>query len=334
MTPIEEFERHLQQLNSTAIGRRAFLGMVPVLLTACATAQHRQREGDNTGQETPITVNDEKKMAQEVMPQMQKDYPPLPNPELQNYIRGLGSRLVRANQLDGQPYRYQFTVVGVNQVNAFALPAGQIFVTAPLLAMSETEAELAGVVGHEVGHVKSRHTAERISKAKKAEGSSWLYGAGGGLLGGVMGFGLGKLLCKKGDTACLVKTTGLGAAAGVGGGLLVQKYYFMANSREDEMEADRVGFRTSLHTGYHKDHVGTFYTKLQEMEKAHKEKNIPLLSGLADALSTHPPSDERVQQMQQLAAQARNSGRAIVSSKEFDRARKIAKDWVRENQKS
>lgn len=333
-TPMEELEFYLKQLNSTSVGRRTFLAAFPLMMAACASApRHRQREGDNAGQATALTVDDERKMTQQVLPDMKKDYPPLDNPEMQNYVRGLGAKIVRANGLEGNPYNYNFTVVGVNQVNAFALPAGTVFVTAPLIAMADSEAELAGVVGHEVGHIKARHTAERMDKAKKEEGKSLWYGAGGGILGGALGFGLGRLLCKSGDSGCVAKATAAGAAAGVGGGLLIQKYFFMANSREDEMEADRIGFRTSVNGSYHKDHVGAFYAKLLRMEQDHKQKSTPLLAGLNDALSTHPPSKERVSQMNEMAAQTPVSAKAVVNTKEFDRMRKMAQDWVKAHSK-
>jgi beta-barrel assembly-enhancing protease len=328
---LDEFEEYLKILNSTSVGRRTFLAMTPLLLAACATGtRHREREGDNQGQATQLSVEDEKRMTQEVMAEMAKDYPPFPSSDVQLYVRGLGNRIVRTNGLEGKPYNYNFTAVGVNQVNAFALPAGTVFVTVPLIAMAETEAELAGVVGHEVGHVKARHTAERMDRAQKEKGSSWLFGAGGGILGGAVGFGLGRLLCPKEDKKCVAQATGLGAAAGVGGGLLIQKYRFMANSREDEMEADRVGFRTAVATNYHKDHVGDFYSKLLRMEQESKGKGTPLLAGLADALSTHPPSTERVTQMNQLAASTPVSRGAVTSTKEFDRVKRICQEWVRQ----
>ncbi|RZA08320.1 MAG: hypothetical protein EOP11_05140 [Proteobacteria bacterium] len=331
-SPLEELEVHLKKLNATTMGRRAFLAAAPLMLAACATAQHRQREGDNSGQEVPLTVADERKMTREAMVEMSKDYPPLQNADVQLYLKGLGKRLVAMNALEGHPYNYSFTAVGVNQINAFALPAGTVFVTAPLIALAETEAELAGVVGHEVGHIKARHTAERLARASQESNKGWLFGAGGGLLGAAAGFGLGKLLCGAGDSGCVAKATVAGAAAGVGGGLLIQKYQFMANSREDEMEADRVGFRTSVKTNYHKDHVGDFYAKLLRMEKDSKAHRTPLLSGLSDALATHPPSDERVAQMQELSLSAPLNRYAITSSKDFDRAKKICQEWVRVQQ--
>ena len=327
-SPQSELEILLQQWTSTTMGRRTFLASIPVLMAACSTPQHRQREGNLTGKETSLSVQDEKMMTQEVMPQMRKDYPAIDNPFLQNYINNLGGRIVRANGLEGHPYNYNFTVVGVPYVNAFALPAGTVFVTAPLIAMSETEAELAGVVGHEVGHVKSRHTAQRMEKAKEEQSSSWKYAAGGGVLGGLAGFGLGKLLCPPTDNSCLVKATALGAAAGAGGGLLIQKYAFMANSREDEMEADRIGFRTSVKAGYHKDQVGTFYSKLLAMEKQAKQNNVPLVGSLQDAMSTHPPSQERVNQMHELAATEPAKPQAVVSSNDFAQAKRLAQQWV------
>jgi predicted Zn-dependent protease len=332
LTPLEELELTLKRLNATSMGRRTFLAAAPLLMAACATAsQHRGREGDNTGQATELTVADEQRMTQEVLPEMRKDYPAIENQAMQLYVRDLGKRIVQANGLEAHPYNYNFTVVGVNQVNAFALPAGTVFVTAPLLAMADSEAELAGVIGHEVGHIKARHTAERMDKAKAEQGKSWLYGAGGGILGGALGFGLGKLICRSGDSGCMAKSIAAGAAAGIGGGLLIQKYYYMANSREDEMEADRIGFRTSVKTNYHKDHVGSFYAKLLRMEQEHKNNKVPLLSGLSDAMSTHPPSEERVNQMNQMAAQTPLAKNAVTSTREFDRVKRMAQLWTQQN---
>lgn len=312
------------------MGRRSFLAAVPVLLAACSTEQHRQREGNLRGDETSLSFDDEKKMTQEVLPQMRKDYPPLQNPQLQSYINQLGRKIVTANSLEGQPYNYSFTAVDVGYVNAFALPAGTVFVTAPLIAMADTEAELAGVIGHEIGHVKARHTAQRMDAAKKAESKTWMYAAGGGLIGGALGYGLGKLVCQQGDDDCMKKATSYGLAAGAGGGMLIQKYAFMANSREDEMEADRIGFKTSVNAGYDKDQVGLFYAKLLKMEEQNKGKQDPLMASLADAMSTHPPSHERVVQMNELAATQPANSRSIRSSAEFDRMKLLCMNLAKQ----
>lgn len=322
---LKELESALKELTSSTVGRRAFLKAAPLLLAACASGEKtRFREGDNSGQEIDFSPDDERRMTQEALTQMSKDYPPLKDADLQRYVSGIGTRLVNANGLQGNPYNYSFTVVDVNMVNAFALPAGTVFVTTPLIAMAETEAELAGVIGHEIGHVKARHAAERIDKAKKEESKGLMYLLGGGVLGGAAGFGLGKLICPPRDQKCLQTATMAGAAAGASGGLLIQKYKFMANSREDEMEADRIGFRTAVRAGYSKDHVGSFYAKLLKMEEARQGSGTSILQSFADALSTHPPSRERVAQMGQLAAESKTVAKATVSTSDFERMKKRA----------
>lgn len=320
---LEALERELQQLVSTGSGRRSFLKAMPLLLAACSTApKTRYREGDNTGQATALTVAEEVKMTREVLPKMRKDYPALRDPQMQRYISSLGQKVVRSNNLHQKPYTYNFSVVDVNYVNAFALPAGTVFVTTPLIAMADSEAELAGVIGHEIGHIKARHSAERMYQAKQASKKSWMYALGGGLGGALVGFGIGKLICPPKDKKCLSKAASYGSGAGAMGGLLIQKYSFMANSREDEMEADRIGFRTSTKAGYHKDYVGRFYSKLLKMEERRK-RGGGLVASFADAMSTHPPSQERVTQMGQMARQSQSQGK--ISSNDFADIRKKAK---------
>ena len=97
----------------------------------------------------------------------------------------------------------------------------------------------------------------------------------------------------------------------------------MANSREDEMEADRIGFRTSVNANYNKDQAGLFYEKLLIMEQTRGQGGNDILRSLSDAMSTHPPSAERVQQMKQMAQSESNKANAITSTKEFDRIKKI-----------
>lgn len=294
------------------------------MIVACAsTNSSRYREGSNVGQETNLTVQDERRLTQEALPKMRKDYPAAKNAELQKYISDLGMKIVRANKLEGNPYNYNFTVVDVADVNAFAMPAGTVFVTAPLIAMASNEAELAGVVSHEIGHVVARHTAERMYAMEKAQNKTWLYATGGAVLGAVVGYGLGTVICAEGDSECKAKAALAGAALGAGGGLLAQKYTFLVNSREDEMEADRIGFKYAVAAGYDKDQVGKFYEKLLEMEKNNQKSGNTVVKSLSDALSTHPPSEERVKQMKELAARSPER-KAITSTPEFSRARQIA----------
>ena len=295
-----------------------------VVIVSCApTNSSRYREGSNVGQETSLTVQDEQRLTAEALPKMRQDYPAAKNPELQKYVSNLGMKIVRANKLEGNPYNYNFTVVDVVDVNAFAMPAGTIFVTAPLIAMASNEAELAGVVSHEIGHVVARHSAERMYAMEKAQNKTWLYAAGGAVVGAAIGYGLGRALCAEGDTSCQAKAAVIGGAVGAGGGYLAQKYTFLVNSREDEMEADRLGFRYSVTAGYDKDQVGKFYEKLLETEKSAGKSGGGVMKSLSDAMSTHPPSEERVKQMNELAAQS-PVRKSITNTAEFQRAKQIS----------
>ena len=301
-----------------------FVLLLSAVILSCAPAtSSRYREGSNVGQDIPLTVQDERRLTEEALPKMLKDYPPAGNRELQNYVSNLGMKIVRANNLEGNPYHYEFTVVDVVAVNAFAMPAGKIFVTAPLIAMASNEAELAGVISHEIGHVVARHAAERMYAMEKAENKTWLLAGGGGIVGAAAGFGLGMLLCGDGDAACMARAALIGGALGAGGGLLVQKYTFLVNSREDEMEADRIGFRYAVGAGYDKDQVGKFYEKLLETEKKASKSGSAVLSSLADAMSTHPPSEERVKQMNELAMNS-PAKKGLVSTVDFNRAKQAA----------
>lgn len=324
-----ELEMNLREWTSTFVGRRSFLKAMPLLLVSCATSNmnHRYNEGDNSGQAAALNPSDERRMAQQVLPSMQKQYPNLRDSEMQRYLSNLGNRIVAANGLGGNPYNYTFQVVETPQINAFALPAGPVFVTAPLLAICDTEAELAGVIGHEIGHIKARHTAERIYREESTKGKTIAYLLGGGVLGGVLGYGLGKLICAPRDRKCIAETTQLGVAAGAGGATLISKFGFMAHSREDELEADRVGFRTAVKAGFSKNYVGNFYEKLLEMESSRKDQG-GVASSFTDALSTHPPSRQRVSQVKQMARETLGIGRGSVSSPSFDRMRRRAVELV------
>ena len=99
----------------------------------------------------------------------------------------------------------------------------------------------------------------------------------------------------------------------------------MANSREDEMEADRIGFRTSVRAGYDSHHVGLFYKRLLDMEKNYKKNKNSLMASFADAMSTHPPSEERVVQMNRMAAKWPSRKGSLVLTREFEKVQKLIK---------
>jgi predicted Zn-dependent protease len=116
----------------------------------------------------------------------------------------------------------------------------------------------------------------------------------------------------------------VGCATGAGGGRLLQKYKFLANSREDEMEADRVGFNLAAGAGYDKDQVGKFYERPLQMENNAKKSRNPVMQNLSDAMSTHPSSEERVKQMNEIAANTPATKNPRMSSPDYIRVKQSA----------
>lgn len=303
-------------------------------LISCSSqkSSDRYREGDNAGQNVDLTVEQEKQLTKEALAEMKKDYPPVQNRELQAYIERLGQKLVNANNLNNKPYTYNFTAVDSDQVNAFALPAGEVFITAPIIAMADSEAEIAGVLGHEIGHVVARHTAERMYVAKKEQSKTYIFGGIGAAVGAGLGYFAQKKLCDPKDLACKAKFVGGGLAVGGLGGVMVQKYKFMQNSQEDELESDRVGFRYAVKSGYDKYKVGDFYQKLAAMEKQAKKGQNAAMGFLSDAMASHPNSDKRVSQATEMQTVIKDNG-SIAVTEEFKRMKKIAQDIVASHKK-
>lgn len=304
-----------------------------IIFCACSSkTSDRYREGDNKGQQAALTVEEEKKLTKEAMNEMKKEFPPANSPELQAYINRIGQKIVQANKLNSNPYTYSFTVVDVPAINAFAMPAGSIFMTAPIIAMAESEAEIAGVLGHEIGHVTARHTAERMYVAKKEQGKTWVLGGVGAALGGAAGYFLGNKLCDPKDTQCRAKYALYGLGGGAVGGLMVQKYGFMKNSQEDELESDRVGFRYATNAGYDKNNVGDFYQKLASLEKEAKKGQNAAMGWISDAMASHPPSNSRVEQAHEMKGIIKTNGGTTVTP-EFLQMKKLALQIVEQSKK-
>lgn len=315
---LTELETTLAQLIQSPMGRRKFLAAIPILMSSCAGPQ-KQLEKPQPEWESTLSVADEKIIAKEILFEMRRDYPPLRDTDIQRYISSLGAQLISKSKNLPDPYDYSFTVVDVPMVNAFALPAGTIFITAPLLDLVQSEAELAGVIGHEIGHVRCQHAARRIQAAKNEKSKSWWYGSGGALFGGMAGAAFASLVCPLGASSCANELIALGAGAGINGGLLIQKYKFLAHSRENELAADKIGFEVAVTAGFAPANVGDFYSRLQKIDETEKRAGYLENKSVNDALKTHPPSRERVNQMHQLCQNLEPLSNAIVSSVSFEK---------------
>src|SRR5215212_8311416 len=141
------------------------------------------------------------------------------DPKLEAYVAGIGKRMAAASERPNLPW--EFHVVDDASVNAFALPGGFIYVTRGLLATITNEAELATVVGHEIGHVTNRHSVQQISKAQVAQ----------------LGLGLGSILSPQVAQVAGVASQGL-------------QLLFLKYSRDYENQADMAGFRYALNQNW------------------------------------------------------------------------------------
>lgn len=121
-----------------------------------------------TGQKQRVVLSpqDEVALGLQSAPEMAREFGGLyPDQEAQRYVRRVGLQVVTGSDAKGSPYPYDFHLLAdPDTVNAFALPGGQIFLTAGLFELLQNEGQLAGVLGHEIGHVVNRHLAERLAK--------------------------------------------------------------------------------------------------------------------------------------------------------------------------
>lgn len=172
--------------------------------------------------------------------QIENQMPMLKDQETVSYINALGKKLASFAPNDLKIYVWQFHVVNTNDINAFALPGGYIFVNRGTIVAAQDEAQLAGVMSHEIGHVVMRHGTHQASEKGLVEAPLSILG---GLLGST-GSVAGSLL-----------------NAGVGFGI---NSLFLKNSRGIEAQADAVGTYILYHAGYDPHAMAQFFQILQE----------------------------------------------------------------------
>jgi predicted Zn-dependent protease len=172
-------------------------------------------------QRISLTVEEEIALGLQSAPQMQQQFGGLdPDQNLQAQIDQIGQRLVESSDASQTEYPFDFHVLADRQtINAFALPGGQIFITRALLDQLQTEGEVAGVLGHEIGHVVGRHSAEQLAKSQLIQG-----------LAGAAGVGLYDPENPSSVSAAQM--------AQLVGAMISMKY-----GRDDELQSDRLGVR-------------------------------------------------------------------------------------------
>jgi predicted Zn-dependent protease len=195
----------------------------------------------------------------------------VPNAQLQSYVSGIGNRMTEFVE-PGVQAEWEFTLLNTNAVNAFALPGGKVFFTRGLAERLTNEAQMAGVIGHEIGHVTARHGNQRISKQ---------IGFNVALVTAAVAVGVS-------DADSDVRKYGQYAvpALAIGGNVILLKY-----GREEELEADMLGMRYMSRVGY--DPIGQRQVMQVLAELSKGPRQIELLS-------THPYPESRIEQIERL----------------------------------
>lgn len=181
-------------------------------------------------------------------------------------IQRIGKRIAAAVGRDLPNAQWEFVVFESDQINAFALPGGKVGVYTALIKLASSDDEIAVVMGHEIAHVSSRHGAERQSQAM-------LIGLGGAAL--AVGTEHDK------NQQYYMLAYGLGSTLGS-----------LAYSRDHEREADAVGLRFAARAGYDPRAAASFWKKMAAKETGGRPPKL---------LSTHPPSEERIETLERLA---------------------------------
>ena len=235
--------------------------IAPVVLAAvlvgCATS------GINKGDINLISSAEEVAMGQEFAAEIETQFEIYGDPGVTAYVQSVGDRVsVISHRNDIQ---YHFAVIEKDEMNAFALPGGYIYIYTGLMKVLDNEAQLAAVLAHEVGHVTARHATERLTA---------MYGAQIAMA----------LLLGNNPQEYQVLIANIFTTTG-----------FLAYSRANEFEADRLGTSYTSLAGYDPEGMAELLGKFVDTEEREPSK-------LEEWLSTHPPSRDRIQKVEILAA--------------------------------
>jgi predicted Zn-dependent protease len=234
----------------------------------------------NKGQIDFYSLDKEVALGHQLAAEVDRESKFVTDPVVTEYVNRVGQNIVLHSDVKTP---VEIKVIDSNEVNAFALPGGHLYINRGILETADNEAELAGVIAHETGHVAARHGVEQASKANLINyGSIPLI-----FLGGIGGFAIRQ-------------------AAG-----LAVPLTFLKFSRGAEEEADRLGAQYMWAAGYDPHAMVTFFEKLQA-----KEKKKP--GTIAKVFRTHPMTGDRIRGVGNLVARFPNKEEYEISSSEFN----------------
>jgi beta-barrel assembly-enhancing protease len=229
-----------------------------------------QQENPITGekQHIGITADQEIALGLQAAPGMAQQYGgEFADEQVTAGVREIGNQIVQKSKAGASPYRFDFHVLADDQtVNAFALPGGQVFITVGLLKLLNTKAELAGVLGHEVGHVIARHSAEQIAKQQLTQGLT------------------GAAVIATYDPNDPSSRNSQAVA------IMLGRLVNMKFGRDDELEADKWGVKLMAEAGYDPH---AMISVMEILGKAAGGSQTP------EFFSTHPNPENRITRIKQ-----------------------------------
>jgi predicted Zn-dependent protease len=238
-----------------------------VLASLCASAQTKQKKLPKPSGLNFFSKDQDVQMGREYAQQVEKQLVVVNNKELTDYVNRVGQRLVDQGGLKESGFPFSFKVVQEPSINAFALPGGPMFVHTGLIQAADNEAQLAGVLAHELSHVVLRHGTNQASKAQLIQLPAMLAGglAGGSLVGQLAQLGIG-----------------------LGANSVLLKF-----SRSAESDADLLGAYTMARAGYNPVEMARFFEKLEAQMGSGANSKV------ATFFSDHPNPGNRVQSIEE-----------------------------------
>ena len=231
-----------------------------------------------TPDKNSYSVADDVKLGQEAAAEAKKQLPMLNDNRVDDYVEDVGARLAAAipGELRHAGFRYTFDVVNQKEINAFALPGGPMFLNRGMIEAAKTEAEMAGVMAHEIAHVALRHGTAQATKGQKFQ----IGAVAGQILGAIVGGAAGSVISQ-------------GSQFGLGA-------YFMKYGREYERQADLMGAQIMARAGYDPREMANMFKTIQ----AQGGRSGP------EWLSSHPDPGNRYNAIIQEASMLRVEGNA------------------------
>lgn len=262
--------------------RLSVIAVAVLLLQACATNPVTGKSQLALSESWEIDAG--AKYHQEIL----KQYQVYENPELQAYVNDIGQRLAATSERPD--LQWTFTLLDSPQVNAFALPGGYVYVTRGIMAYMNRESHLAGVIGHEIGHVTARHGAQRAAQQQLAGVASMAVAVGTG----------------SGDLLQLSQMLGGALMSGYG--------------RSQELQSDHLGAKYIAQNNYDPEDMMGVIGILKDQELFNAEKSRlegRQVQGYHGLFASHPRNDQRLQEVIAAAQQYRDASQPVPDDGRF-----------------